>query len=243
MSPAFRAALARHIGSAYARQLALADVLAERRWQVDLGEGRVHFGEDLSFPLQLLGTAADTSASWLWAWANTASNLPPALLTDAAALRAYGEREGIEELVAPSWAVGEDAGHHIALLAGALRGRCYYRAPYDGGALFFLLDEVPAAVFAPCDDARVLRLLGELPMQFELDHRAMTDGFLADQGFALQREPAQTVATRGNTRIVLAFDAQERLTGVQGQLAAAQATAAAITPKPAPAWQFWKRRR
>ncbi|MDS9993260.1 hypothetical protein PNQ69_10770 [Xanthomonas sp. A2111] len=129
------------------------------------------------------------------------------------------------------------------LLAGALRGRCYYRAPYDGGALFFLLDDVPAAVFAPCDDARVLRLLGELPMQFELDHRTMTDGFLADQGFALQRESAQTVASRGNTRIVLAFDAQERLTGVQGQLAAAQATAAAVTPKPAPAWQFWKRRR
>ncbi|MDS9993261.1 hypothetical protein PNQ69_10775 [Xanthomonas sp. A2111] len=114
MSPAFRAALARHIGSAYARQLALADVLAERRWQVDLGEGRVHFGEDLSFPLQLLGTAAEASASWLWAWANTASHLPPALLADAAALRAYGEHEGIEELVAPSWAVGEDAGHHVA---------------------------------------------------------------------------------------------------------------------------------
>ncbi|WP_371180759.1 DUF6882 domain-containing protein [Xanthomonas sacchari] len=239
MSPAFRAALARHIGSAYARQLALADVLAERRWQVDLGEGRVHFGEDLSFPLQLLGTAAEASASWLC----TASNLPPALLADAAALRAYGEREGIEELVEPSSAVGADAGHHIALLAGALRGRCYYRAPYDGGALFFLLEDVPATVFAPSDDARVLRLLGELPMQFELDHRAMTEGFLADQGFALQREPAQTVATRGNSRIVLAFDAQERLTGVKGQLAPAQAAAAAVTPKPAPAWQFWKRRR
>ncbi|WP_254459781.1 DUF6882 domain-containing protein [Xanthomonas sacchari] len=242
MSPAFQAALARHIGNAYARQLALADVLAERRWQVDLGEGRVSFGEDLSFPMQLLGTAAEASASWRWAWANTASKLPPALLTEASALRAHGEREGIEELVAPSSALGEDGGHQFALLAGALRGRCYYRAPYDGGALFFLLDDVPAAVFAPCDDARVLRLLGELPMQFALDNRVMSEGFLADQGFALQREPAQTVATRGNTRIVLAFDAQERLTGVQGQLAPAQA-AAAVMPTPVPAWQFWKRKR
>ncbi|KAB7779747.1 MULTISPECIES: DUF6882 domain-containing protein [Xanthomonas] len=241
MSPAFQAALARHIGSAYARQLALADVLAERRWQMDLGEGQVYFGEDLQFPIQLLGTAAEASASWLWAWANTASNLPPALLADANALRAHGEREGIAELAAPSSALGEDGGHQIALLAGALRGRCYYRAPYDGGALFFLLEDVPAAVFAPCDDARVLRLLGELPMQFELDHRAMTDGFLADQGYALQRDAAQTVATRGNTRIVLAFDAQARLTGIQGQLAPAQA--AAVTPKPAPVWQFWKRKR
>ncbi|MCI2263888.1 DUF6882 domain-containing protein [Xanthomonas indica] len=242
MSPHFRAALARHVGSAYARQLALADVLAERGWQVDLGEGRVRFGEDLSFPMQLLGTAAEASASWLWAWANTASQLPPALLADAAALRAHGEREGIAELAAPSSALGEDGGHHIALLAGALRGHCYYRAPYDGGALFFLLDDVPAAVFAPCDDARVLRLLGELPMQFALDHRAMSEGFLADQGYALQCAAAQTVATRGNARIVLEFDAQERLVRTQGQLASAPA-AAAVTPKQALAWQFWKRKR
>ncbi|UYC12310.1 DUF6882 domain-containing protein [Xanthomonas sp. CFBP 8445] len=242
MSPEFQAALARHIGSAYARQLALADVLAERGWQVDLGEGRVRFGEDLSFPMQLLGTAAEASASWLWAWANTASNLPSALLTEAQALRLHGEREGIEELAAPSSALGEDGGHHIALLAGALRGRCYYRAPYDGGALFFLLDDVPAAVFAPCDDARVLRLLGELPMQFALDHRAMSEGFLADQGYALQRDAAQTVATRGNARIVLEFDAQDRLVRAQGQLASAPA-ATAVTPTPAPAWQFWKRKR
>ncbi|MET7142608.1 hypothetical protein M3S04_12600 [Xanthomonas sp. PPL139] len=242
MSPHFRAALARHVGSAYARQLALADVLAERGWHVDLGEGRVRFGEDLSFPMQLLGTAAEASASWLWAWANTASQLPPALLADATALRAHGEREGIAELAAPSSALGEDGGHHIALLAGALRGRCYYRAPYDGGALFFLLDDVPAAVFAPCDDARVLRLLGELPMQFALDHRAMSEGFLTDQGYALQCAAAQTVATRGNARIVLEFDAQERLVRTQGQLASAPA-AAAVTPKQALAWQFWKRKR
>lgn len=242
MSPAFQAALARHIGSAYARQQALAEVLGERDWRVDLDEGRVRFGGELSFPVQLLGTAAEASASWLWAWANTASHLPPALLADADALRAHGEREGIEELAAPSSALGEDGGHQIALLAGALRGRCYYRAPYDGGALFFLLEEVPAAVFAPCDDARVLRLLGELPMQFALDHRVMSEGLLGDQGYALQRDAVQTVATRGNTRIVLQFDAQQRLSRVQGQLAAAPA-AAAITPKPTPAWHFWKRRR
>ncbi|WP_345780486.1 DUF6882 domain-containing protein, partial [Xanthomonas sacchari] len=107
------------------------------------GAGRVYFGEDLQFPIQLLGTAAEASASGLWAWANTASNLPPALLANANALRAHGEHEGIAELAAPSSALGEDGGHHIALLAGALRGRCYYRAPYDGGALFFLLEDVP----------------------------------------------------------------------------------------------------
>ncbi len=239
MTPSFQSLLARHIGSAFARQMALADLLGERGWRLDLAEGIAHFGDDLHFPVQLLGSAAEDSASWLWAWANTASNLPEHLLVAANALRERGERDGPAELATASLPL-EDDGHLLALLAAALSARCYYRGPYRGGALFFLLDEVPAAVFAPCDDPRVLRLLGQLVAQFPLDHRAMTEGFLDDQGYALQHESGQTVATRNGSRITLGFDALDRLTQLQGSLAPQQASAAAAA-KPAPKWQFWKK--
>lgn len=239
MTPAFQALLARHIGSAFARQMALADLLGERGWRLDLAEGIAHFGDDLHFPVQLLGSAAEDSASWLWAWANTASNLPENLLVAANALRERGERDGPAELATASLPL-DDEGHTIALLAAALSARCYYRGPYRGGALFFLLDDVPAAVFAPCDDPRVLSLLGQLVAQFPLDHRAMTEGFLDDQGYALQREPGQTVATRSGSRITLGFDALDRLTQLQGSLAPQSPPTAAVS-KPAPKWQFWKK--
>ncbi|MBN6102732.1 hypothetical protein JR064_11190 [Xanthomonas sp. CFBP 8703] len=238
MTPAFQALLARHIGTAFARQMALADLLGERGWRLDLAEGIAHFGDDLHFPVQLLGSAAEDSASWLWAWANTASNLPENLLVAANALRERGERDGPAELATASLPL-DDEGHTIALLAAALSARCYYRGPYRGGALFFLLDDVPAAVFAPCDDPRVLSLLGQLVAQFPLDHRAMTEGFLDDQGYALQREPGQTVATRGGSRITLGFDALDRLIQLQGSLAPPSTPTAAS--KPAPKWQFWKK--
>ncbi|MDL5367423.1 hypothetical protein QSH18_17575 [Xanthomonas sp. NCPPB 2654] len=240
MTPSFQALLARHIGTAFARQMALADVLGERGWRLDLAEGIAHFDDDLHFPVQLLGSAAEDSASWLWAWANTASNLPENLLVAANALREIGEREGPAELATASLPLDDD-GHTLALLAAALSVQCYYRGPYRGGALFFLLDDVPASVFAPCDDARVLSLLGQLVAQFPLDHRAMTEGFLDDQEYALQRESGQTVATRGGSRITLAFDALGRLAQVQGSLAPQQATTVAAADKPAPKWQFWKK--
>lgn len=239
MTPAFQATLARHIGTAFARQLALADLLGERGWSLDLAEGIAHFGDDLHFPVQLLGSAAEDSASWLWAWANTASNLPDNLLVAANALRERGEREGPAELATASLPLDDD-GHMLALLAAALSARCYYRGPYRGGALFFLLEDVPAAAFAPCDDARVLRLLGQLVAQFPLDHRTMAEGFLEDQGYALRREPGQTVAMRDGSRITLDFDALGRLARLQGSLAPQQAATAAAA-KPAPKWQFWKR--
>lgn len=240
MTPAFQASLARHVGTAFARQIALADVLGERSWRLELSEGIAHFGDDLHFPVQLLGSAAEDSDTWLWAWANTASNLPEPLLIAANALRARGEREGPAELATASLPLDGDDGHSLALLAAALSARCYYRGPYRGGALFFLLDDVPAEVFAPCDDPRVLRLLGQLVAQFPLDNRVMTEGFLEDQGYALQREPGQTVALRGGGRITLHFDALDRLAQVDGTLAPPQ-PADATAKKPAPKWQFWKK--
>ena len=241
MTPAFQATLARHIGSAFARQIALADVLGERSWRLELSEGVAHFGDDLHFPVQLLGSAAEDSGTWLWAWANTASNLPEPLLIAANALRARGEREGPAELATASLPLDDDDndGHSLALLAAALSARCYYRGPYRGGALFFLLDDVPAEVFAPCDDPRVLRLLGQLVAQFPLDNRAMTEGFLEDQGYALRREPEQTVAIRGGGQITLRFDALDRLAQVEGNLVPQQHPKTA--KKPAPKWQFWKK--
>ncbi|MCA9269681.1 MAG: hypothetical protein KDA41_14470, partial [Planctomycetales bacterium] len=77
MSPEFANLLSLHIGNAYAKQLAFADFLGERNWRVSISEGRVKFGNDLSYPIQLIGTEAYGDSSWLWAWANEQSNLPP----------------------------------------------------------------------------------------------------------------------------------------------------------------------
>ncbi len=47
MSPEFAKLLSQHIGNAFAKQLAFADVLGERNWGVNISEGRATFGDDL----------------------------------------------------------------------------------------------------------------------------------------------------------------------------------------------------
>jgi hypothetical protein len=71
---------AQHVATAMARQVALADLIGERNWSVDLSAGHATFGDDLRFAIQLLGTESQGDGTWLWAWANAESNLPPALL-------------------------------------------------------------------------------------------------------------------------------------------------------------------
>src|SRR5262245_46505624 len=110
---------ARHVGSATARQLALGDVLGERSWAVDVRGGTATFDE-LTFPVQLLGTEAEGDNSWLWAWANEASSLPESILRSARQLRAIGHERGPEFLVTPGFSLDDMSGHQVAMVCTGL---------------------------------------------------------------------------------------------------------------------------
>jgi hypothetical protein len=228
----FNDLLAQNIGLAFARQLAFADYLGERNWSVDIQQGTCGFGDDLSFPLQLLGTEAEDSDTWLWAWANEASNLPTALLQSCNALKELGVKLGIRELTERSFPLDVASGHTLASIASGMDGQCcYYRGPYPGGALFFLVKDVPAELLRPVPAERAISVMGEVISQFEVNHRTMVESFLKSQGFALAGGSGQLSATRDADNIVLSFDNLQRLTGIEGKLQPRS--------KPKPWWKFW----
>ena len=231
----FSELLAEHIGLAFARQLAFADCLGQRDWNVNITEGVVRFGEDLKFPIQLLGSEAYDSDTWLWAWANKASNLPDELLVSVARVRSVGEQRGIRELSEPRFGLDVASGHALALAASGIVGECcYYRGPYDGGALFFLVGQPPDAVLQPARSERVVTVITEIISQFDVEHRKMAETFLRTQGFDIDRQPAHTLASRDCDTITLDFDARGRLSGIRGTLKPTQEAPAKKW------WQFWK---
>ncbi|MEU4788814.1 DUF6882 domain-containing protein [Micromonospora tulbaghiae] len=215
--PTFDRLFAEHVGTGLARQLALADLLGERDWQLDLPDGTATFGNDLRYRIQLLGTESHDDGTWLWAWANEASNLPPALLHLAGWLREYGHRQGVAELTAPTFPLQRADGHRLALLASGLTGRCYYRGPYDGGAVFFHLDDAPPQITAPVRPERVLTVLTQVLQSFPVEHRVAVESFLHQQGWRLDRAPTSVTAQdRGGSVLRVDFDAMGRVSNMSG---------------------------
>jgi hypothetical protein len=207
--------------------------LGERNWSVDIKEGMCAFGDDLRFPMQLLGTEAEDSATWLWAWANEASNLPPQFLISCSALRKLGTTLGLRELTERSYPLEVADGHSISLIASGIDGECcYYRGPYNGGALFFLVKNVPAELLRPVACERAITVLSEVIAQFEVNHRLMAESFLKSQGFALQASADAVAATRGGDNIALSFDSLGRISAIESKLQPRS--------QPKPWWQFWK---
>ncbi len=234
MSPELQALFTQHVAQGFAKQLAFADLLGERNWNVNITEGHVAFGDDLSFPIQLLGTEAEGNATWLWAWANEASNLPDDLLHAANALQSLGQDRNIPELVERSFSLDEADGHTLSLIASGLNPDCaYYRGPYEGGALFFLVQGVPTTVTGPVDGPRAITVLGEVISQFEVDHRQMAESFLASNNFEVRPLGNALQANQGGSAIVITFDEQNRITNIEGQLSPQRSSDKKW-------WQFWK---
>lgn len=217
MASTFADLFARHVGAATARQLALGDVLGKRSWAVDISKGTATFDE-LSFPIQLLGTEANGDKSWLWAWANEASSLPESLLKSANKLRAMGRDQGPEFLVTRGFSLDDMSGHQVAIVCTGLLGTGpYYRGPYDGGALYFTVENV---ALSDVDGPRISTVLTQVISSFSVDHRLATRNFLLDLGYTLDETSNQTrgLKTHGAT-VSVDFDAAGRISNLAVSIA------------------------
>ena len=216
---AFTKILSQHVGTAFTRQLQFSQFLGDRNFNVNIEQGIVTFGSDLQYPIQLLGTEAEEDNSWLWAWANEGSNLPTNILQCCNNLRDFGTQHTIEEFTNRSFSLDIADGHSISLAASGLNDDCcYYRAPYSGGALFFLVFNVPNEVFPSVDAARSITIITDVIANVDVEHWIMCESFLNSQGFSVELSEDKMNAIRGDDTIKITFDSQKRISEIGGSL-------------------------
>lgn len=219
MTP-FEKIFSQHVGPSTAKQLALADLLGDRGYRIDVRQGIAVFGEERPDPIvcsvQVLGSesaAGAWSATWLWAWANTMAELPNTVLSAADQLRDMGNRHQIPEFTHATHPSTIANGHELALLAcGLFKRTAYYHLPFEGGTAFMLLLGLPDVVFEPVSAERALFVIQQVIQYHRCDHPTMVSAFLSSQGFnvdSVQGVPRQ--ATRGAVTLDFEFDDNRQL--------------------------------
>ena len=212
----------KHAGSSYTKQLALGDLLGPHRWNFDMGAGTLDFGEGRVCRAEIIGSESRASGTFLWAWANEQSNIPPELTKSVEELRTFGERRGIEELRTPMLSVDgkEITGHKLAMIASGLcNGEAYYAGNYEGGTAYFLLGNTPLANIATTGTLRMIRVIEEVILQFPCNHRTMILAYLNSEGFSFTNRDKHYVAIAGNERSLhFSFDDHDRMVKIASNL-------------------------
>jgi len=182
----------------------------------------------------LLGTEADADNTWLWAWANEESNLPDEILHDCRAIRAAGEDKQLEELTLPSFPSEEVDGHSLALFSSGFIGDCaYYRGPHPGGAVFFLVKDLPRELLENIPSRHALTSIMQMIYTFDVNHRELIESLFREAKYEIFSDSASVVGTAPDGGMIdVTFDEQGRITGMQGKLIP--------DGKPQkPWWKFW----
>lgn len=205
------------------KQLYLAELVGEEDWYLDLATGVLSFGDRFAWHAQLLGTEAEETQTWLWAWANEASNVPPSLLQAALQMKAVGEEQQIPELTTPMFSLDGIDGHFLAMIAsGVCQANAYYRCPYDGGAAFLLIQDEN---FPEYNESPLQRIASVFPQAIATidipNHKLAFGGYLEHYGLVGEVE-GDTLIVKDNSEAVLtaAFDDQDRLTKLDAAILA-----------------------
>ncbi len=237
MSTTFLDLFSQYVGAAFAKQLAFSDLLGERGWGVDLQQGEATFGDDLTYPIQLLGTESDGDNSWLWAWGNEASELPKSLLKACNEIKIFGKNNSIQELTERSFQNEPVNGHMLAMVASGMNTDCcYYRGPYDGGALFFLVSDIPEKLYSPIEPQRLITVVSEVISQFEVNHKVMVKSLFQSQKYELSKDGETLIGEHPKGVVRISFDQFDRINNIEGALGPENSE-----PPKKKGWQFWKR--
>lgn len=233
--------ITQHGAASWDKQMCLADAIGDDDWQLSLSAGQITFGGRQSFPVQVLGSEADAAGTWLWAWANAESNLPPARVRAAAQMRAFGEQMRVAEFVAPELNLEDANGHLLSAIAcGVCGADAYYRGPYTGGAVFLLLEAPALRQLSDDTPMRFIRIFTQFISAFSCDHRPALAAYAAYKGFALQAgADADTITLPAGAEVRAEFDTLGRLANMSSTLTAQNISQAAETKPEKKPW--WKR--
>jgi len=200
------------------KQARLFSFLGEHVLDLDLDAGTARFN-DLSIPFQVLGTESDNALTWLWAWAEEQTEIPDSLLTSAREMKSWGEKEGMPELTLPSLDLNRADGAMLSLIASEVcKASGYYRDPYEGGAIFFLLHGIALDDRQVFDRQGLVRQLVDLAARYDFDHRNALLSYLQTKGIpASSTGDTIDAELASGERLIAEFDAHGQARTINGE--------------------------
>ena len=200
------------------------ELVKDLGWSCDMLEGKVTFGDDKVFDIQVLGTYSENEKSWLWAWANNQSGIPEKFLQTSQAVQALGKAYNIEDFIAPKLEMDSDPGIYFATIASVMaKESCYLALPFKGITVYVTItsDEVESEVrTAP---ALLCSHFTFIVANYSFPHKYSLYFYLKNKGYEVELPGNNIIAQKGEDQILGIFDLKGRLMKISNSKITVQA--------------------
>lgn len=199
------------------RQYRLAERVGERPWSLSLETGKLSFGDDLSWAIQVVGTESYAKATWLWAWGNNVSSIPDGLLEAAKKVRDFGARKTVRELEDRTFGLDVANGYVLASVAsGLLEAQAYYRAPFEDGAVYVLITDPSFPAERNPSTGTMVQAVRKAMQTFELDAPSALASYAQQRGGRLDRDGTRATLLVGDKpRFTAVLDGKEKVSRIE----------------------------
>lgn len=181
-------------------------------WSCDMLEGKLTYGDDKVFDIQIIGSYSVNEKSWLWAWANTQSGIPEKFLQTALAMKSIGEAYQIEDLMMAKKEMDSDPGVYFSTIASAmLKQSCYVPLTYKGLVVYVTVNSKEADSKARTAPALICSHFTNIAANFTFPHKYTLFFYLKAKGYEVELPGNNIVARKDDDQILGIFDLKGNL--------------------------------
>ncbi|WP_405415226.1 DUF6882 domain-containing protein [Maribacter sp. Asnod1-A12] len=188
------------------------EMVAGLDWSCDMAEGKLTFGEDKVFDIQIFGTYSENEKSWMWAWANTQSGISETFLQTSLAVKAFGKALNISDFTTPKFAVESDPGAFFATIATASIGEsCYVPLAFKGVIVYVTIKSEEADSKANNTADSICSHISKVTSEYNFPHKFSLYFYLTAKGYDVELPGNNLVAKKGEDQILGIFDLKGKL--------------------------------
>jgi hypothetical protein len=181
-------------------------------WSCDMLEGKLTYGDDQVFDIQVIGTYSENEKSWLWAWGNTQSGIPEKFLQSSLGLKSIGEAYQIDDLTTPKLAMESDPGVYFSTIASVLLNEsCYAPLTFKGIKVYVTIKSKELDSKARTAPALICSHFTQLITNFTFPHKYSLFFYLKAKGYEVELPGNNIVAKKDDDQILGIFDLKGNL--------------------------------
>lgn len=200
------------------KQRNLFSVTGGLSWNVDMGKEEITFGDDLTFPMQVLGSFSHSSETWLWIWENKAGGYAESVMKQALLLKQYGEENNIDLLTVGKFDALDNDLHLIGMIAVEMFNLSgYYLGNYGQGTMVVTIKSDVIDNSESEELSRILTVFPELISTFEIqNHKNAFTNYLSQKGYKLTANGNEIKAEKNENIINAVFNENNLLVQLNG---------------------------